>query len=589
MNRPLLVSAVAALSLPLCLAVARTPRSPQAPSAVALEFSDLSGKRYASADLSGAKATVFFFSSTQCPVAQRYAPKMAAMTKNFGGAKFFLVHASPDDSAPALKKWAAAQKLNIPLVKDDGAKLAGALGATVTPEVAVLDSAGVLRYVGRLDEGEAALAAVLSGQPVKYSRVLAQGCLIFSESETSPKPGGQGASANKAVTTFSRDIAPILNKNCVSCHRAGDVGPFALTSYADAKPWASAMASYTRNRLMPPWKATPGHGEFLDSRWLSDKELNALAAWAKSGAPEGNKKDLPPAPKLTPAGSWALGTPDTALKAEKPFALEADGKDVYRNFALPMDFAEDRYVAAIDFKPQNPAVVHHIIVYIDNDGSTVARKEGKDGQPGWDVSGGGSGIQNDDWAEGWAPGMNPRRQPDGVAIKVPKGARLVMQVHYHKSGKPETDNSAVGIYWAKGPITSVRSVAPLGTPFFALKPGKDGQEVKAQMTLPTGIVLREILPHMHMLGKTMKVWATLPGGEEKKLVYIQNWDFNWQMAYRYAEPIHLPRGTKLELIATYDNTTRNPRQPSSPPKLVQFGEQTTDEMCFAFLAYSLDK
>ena len=254
-----------------------------------------------------------------------------------------------------------------------------------------------------------------------------------------------------------------------------------------------------------------------------------------------------------------------------------------------MDFPEDRYISAIDFKPQNPGVVHHIIVYIDNDGSTVARREGKDGLPGWNVSGGGSGIQNEDWAEGWAPGMNPRRQPDGVAIKVPKGAKLVMQVHYHKSGQPETDNSAVGIYWAKEPVTSVRSVAPLGTPLLFLPPNKDNLEVKAQMTLPASILLREILPHMHMLGKTMKVKATLPDGTEKKLVYIQNWDFNWQMAYRYAEPVKLPRGTKLELVATYDNTTKNPRQPSNPPKLTTFGEQTTDEMCFAFLAYSLDK
>ena len=185
--------------------------------------------------------------------------------------------------------------------------------------------------------------------------------------------------------------------------------------------------------------------------------------------------------------------------------------------------------------------------------------------------------------------MSPRRQPDGVAIKVPKGAKLVMQVHYHKSGKPETDRSAIGVYWAKGPVQAVRRVAPLGNPFFALKPGQDNQEVHAEMTLPVAVTLREILPHMHMLGKTMKVWATLPDGTEKKLVYIQGWDFNWQMAYRYQEPIKLPRGTKLSLVATYDNTTKNPNQPSNPPKMVTFGEQTTDEMCFAFLAYSVDK
>jgi hypothetical protein len=375
----------------------------------------------------------------------------------------------------------------------------------------------------------------------------------------------------------------------VVCHRKGDVAPFALTNYSEVKPWATMIQSYTQKRLMPPWKATPGHGEFLDSRWLTDDDLSKIAAWASAGAPEGTRKDLPAPPKLHPAGSWALGTPDTMLKAPKPFSLEAEGKDVYRNFTLPIDFTEDRYISAIDFKPDNPGIVHHMIAYVDLDGSTVARREGKDGQPGWEVSGGGSGIRNEDWAEGWAPGMNPRRQPEGVAIKIPKGAKLVLQIHYHKSGKPETDNSAIGLYWSKEPIKAVRQVFPIGNPFFALQPNKDNQEVQAQMTVPADVTLREILPHMHMLGKTMKVWAKLPDGTEKKLVYIQNWDFNWQMAYRYAEPVKLPRGTKLSLVATYDNTTKNPNQPSNPPKLVQFGEQTTDEMCFAFLAFSVDR
>ncbi len=570
MNRALLLC-LAAL-LPLSLSFARPAEPPT--------VTDLSGKTHA---LASAKASVFFFTSNECPIARRYAPKMRELSQSYQpkGVQAFLVNASGADSAESFKKWAGERKFSLPLVKDTGGKLAEKLGATLTPEAVVLDASGAVRYVGRIDESADALDAVLAGQPVKKSRVFAQGCLIFSESPASPPGGGQGA-------TYSKDIAPILNRNCVVCHRKGDVAPFALTNYSESKPWATMIASYTQKRLMPPWKATPGHGDFLDARWLSEGELGKISSWAKSGAPEGSKKDLPAPPTLHPAGSWALGTPDVALKSPKPFALEAEGKDVYRNFTLPIDFTEDRYVSAIDFKPENPGIVHHMIVYVDLDGTTVARREGKDGQPGWSVSGGGSGIENEDWAEGWAPGMNPRRQDEGIAIKIPRGAKLVLQIHYHKSGKPETDNSSIGLYWAKEPIKSIRSVRPLGNPFFALYPNKDNQEVRAEMTLPVAVTLREILPHMHMLGKTMKVWATLPDGTEKKLVYIQNWDFNWQMSYRYAQPIKLPRGTKLNLIATYDNTTKNPNQPSSPPKLVQFGEQTTDEMCFAFLAYSRD-
>lgn len=578
----------AALPLALCVTFlprpaatqAATPKNTQPVVAAAFPLTDLTGKSY---DIGATKATALFFVSNECPIAQRYVPKIRELAQSYQskGVAAFVINASGADSKESFKKWAAERKLTLPLVKDADGKLAEKVGATLTPEAVVLDPTGAVRYVGLVDNAPEALEAVLAGQQVKKPRVLAKGCFIFTEKADS-------AAASGAKVTYSKDIAPILNKNCVVCHRKGDVAPFALTNYAEVKPWASMIQVYTKKRLMPPWKATPGHGDFLDSRWLTDAELGKIATWAGTGAPEGNKKDLPAAPKLHVAGTWALGNPDTTLKAPKPYQLEAEGKDVYRNFTLPIDFNEDRYISAIDFKPDNPSIVHHMIAYVDLDGSTVARREGKDGQPGWDVSGGGSGIQKEDWAEGWAPGMNPRRQPEGVAIKVPKGAKLVLQIHYHKSGKPETDNSAIGLYWAKTPVTSVRRVMPLGTPFFFLPPGKENQEVRANMTVPVNVTLREILPHMHMLGKTMKVWATLPDGSEKKLVFIQNWDFNWQMAYRYSEPIKLPRGTKLSLVATYDNTTKNPNQPSNPPKMVTFGEQTTDEMCFAFLAFSVD-
>ena len=185
--------------------------------------------------------------------------------------------------------------------------------------------------------------------------------------------------------------------------------------------------------------------------------------------------------------------------------------------------------------------------------------------------------------------MSPRLLPPGVAVKVPKGAKLVLQVHYHKSGKPEVDHTEVALYIAKEPVTDVLRTVPLGSPLIALQPGLAGQTVKAAAILPYPVKLYQTLPHMHMLGKTMTVTATLPDGTKRPVIAIRDWDFNWQMAYRYVEPIRLPKGTRLDLVATYDNTASNPNQPSNPPKLVTFGEQTTDEMCFAFLGLVRDR
>jgi peroxiredoxin len=559
----------------------------------AMQWQDAAGKSYGMADISARKATVFFFASTQCPIAAQYARRMEGIAQDYAAKNIgcFIVNANAEDSEAAWKAWTKQYGVTMPAIKDKQARLADALNAMTTPSAIIVDSNGAIVYLGRIDDNtnsqkvfkkdvREALESIITEQSIKTPRTRPFGCAIVREkplTTTSPL-------ATKV--SYTRDIAPILNRNCVVCHRSGDVAPFALTNYKETKPWADAIASYTMRRQMPPWKAIPGHGDFVDARWLSEKELGTLATWAKTGAPEGSPKELPAPPNLPPAGEWALGKPDLVLRPAKPFSVEAEGDDVYRDFTLPADFTEDRYVSAFDFKPGNRAIVHHMIAYIDLDGSTVANNEGKDGQPGWAVSGAGSGIENDDWGDGWAPGMTPRRLPEGIAVKIPKGAKLVLQVHYHKSGKPETDQSDLAIYWAKTPTKKVFRTRPLGNPFFALKPGVANQEVRATMKLPVDIEVRAILPHMHMLGKEMHVTATLPDGTEKSLIWIKNWEFNWQMGYRYKEPLTLPAGTQVNLVATYDNTASNPNQPSHPPKKVTFGEQTTDEMCFAFIGYT---
>ena len=420
-------------------------------------WKDLSGRAYDAKDISSAKATVFFFTSNQCPVAGRYGARYALLAKEYApkGVAFYLVNANSSDSPQAFAKWAKERDIALPLVKDDSAALADRLNATTTPQAVVLDPEGKIAYLGAIDDNadaqkvtrqdlRNALDDVLTGKPVRRPRMRAFGCAIFRDKPT--------AVPVMTKVTYAQDIAPILQKNCLSCHRTGDVAPFPLENYEQARQWASAIKSYTARRLMPPWKAAPGHGEFFDTRYLSDDQLAKIAAWADGGTPPGDLKQTPKPPKMTAAGDWELGKPDLVVQPIRPYHLEAEGRDVYRNFTLPIDFTQDRYVSAFDFQPTNRTIVHHIIAYIDVTGQTAAQRDNKEAEPGWSVGGGGSGIKDDDWGSGWAPGMNPRRLPPGIAVKIPKGAKLVLQVHYHKSGKPEVDQSKMAIYWAKEPV-----------------------------------------------------------------------------------------------------------------------------------------
>ncbi len=574
--------------------------APNAPDQAApLAWTDTSGKVYGADAIAKNKATVFVFTSPICPVSRQYGGRIAKASQTWQkqGVQFFWVSAAnkKQDSKTATRD-ARERGIAFPVVSENAVALADRLGANITPEVVVVDSAGAVRYIGRIDDSadaakvtrrdlDMAVASVVGGQAVKYPRTRAFGCAIWRDDAGNDV----AAVASNAKVTYARDVAPILQANCVSCHRAGDVAPFSLETYQDAKPWAQAIADYTKRGLMPPWKATANCGPFWDARILSDAQKQTLASWATAGAPSGDLKKAPVSKIAYAPGEWELGKPDLITAPVRPFHLGAEGRDVYRDFTLPVDFTEDRYISALDFKPTNRAIVHHIIAYIDLTGETCAARDNKETEPGWSVGGGGSGIKNDDWGEGWAPGMTPRRLPEGVAIRVPKGAKLVLQVHYHKSGKPEEDQSKLGIYWAKNKVDRVLHTAAVGNPIFALEPNKDNQPVKAAFIVPFDATLWAVLPHMHMLGKDMTVTATYPDKTQKTLIEIKNWECNWQMAYRYKEPVHIPKGTRISVLAHYDNTTSNPNQPSNPPQRVTFGEQTTDEMCFAFMGFTRDE
>ncbi|HTM54247.1 MAG TPA: hypothetical protein VL175_09465 [Pirellulales bacterium] len=391
-----------------------------------------------------------------------------------------------------------------------------------------------------------------------------------ADTEKTPPPNPTGV-------TFSKDIAPILWKNCAACHRPGEIGPFPLLTYKDASKRADFLAEVTASHRMPPWKPEPNYGHFADERRLSDTEVKKIADWAKAGAPEGDKADLPKPPKFSKG--WQHGEPDLVLKMPEKFSLPADGPDVHRCFVIPIPIEKDAMVSGAEFRPGNPSVVHHAIMFLDAT-SSARKKDEEDETPGFE-SFGGPGITPTGGLGGWAPGAMPRFLPEGIVKYVKKGSDLVLQIHYHPNGKPTTDQSQVGVYFSKKPAKKIVTGVALVQPKLEVPADEARAEVTVETKpLPTDVQVIGISPHMHNLGKEMKVFASQPGDDEKEvpLIWIKDWDFNWQGQYLFKEPVHLPKGSIIKAHAIYDNSEKNPKNPNNPPKTVQWGEQTTDEM-----------
>jgi mono/diheme cytochrome c family protein len=384
--------------------------------------------------------------------------------------------------------------------------------------------------------------------------------------------------------TFDKDIAPIVFKNCAVCHRTGEVAPFSLLTYHDVSKRAKQIARVTGGGIMPPWKAEAGFGEFSNDRHLTPQQIAVIQQWVSSGAAEGDAADLPATPKF-PEG-WTLGTPDVVLEPDEDYTLAAEGGDLYRCFVIPTKLAEDHYISALEVRPGNRKVVHHVIVHFDTTGR-ARELDALDPGPGY-TSFGGVGFKSSGMIGGWAPGNYPSFLPDGIGRFLPKNADLVVQVHYHRSGKVETDRTKVALYFAKGPVDKRIRSRPLAKLALRIPAGDSNYVVHASMPVLFNVTAYRVTPHMHLLGREMKVTATLPDGTLVPLVHVQNWDFNWQTGYDFKTPLRLPAGSRVDLEARYDNSSGNPVNPNNPPRLVTWGEQTTDEMCIAFLSFTLD-
>jgi hypothetical protein len=383
--------------------------------------------------------------------------------------------------------------------------------------------------------------------------------------------------------TFSDNVAPILYDNCVTCHRPGQAAPFSLISYEDVKKRGNQIVKVTGSRFMPPWHAAHGYGDFKDERRLTDEQIATLAEWVKQGMPQGDPARLPKVPSF-PEG-WHLGTPDLVLTMPAGYELPASGPDVFRNFVIPSHLAEDKWVRAVEFHPSARKAVHHVLFAYDS-GGAAARRDGRDGHPGF----GGMGTAGVGGAQGstgplggWAVGATPVFLPDGVALSLPKGSDIILQMHFHLTGKPEVEQSTIGIYFAdKAPERRVWSMQiPALFGFGAgidIPPGVKDYTIEDSFTLPVDVRVLSAGAHAHYIAKEMKATAALPDGTKQPLLWIQDWDFNWQDRYTYKTPVVLPKGTRVDVRLVYDNSTDNPRNPSAPPKPVWWGEQSFDEM-----------
>jgi mono/diheme cytochrome c family protein len=385
-----------------------------------------------------------------------------------------------------------------------------------------------------------------------------------------------------APPTYNKEIAAILYSQCAQCHRPGEVAPFSLLTYQDASKRAALLATVTEKRYMPPWKPEPGFGNFEHERRLTDQQIALIAAWAKAGAPEGDPKDKPAQPTFS--DNWQGGEPTVVLKAGKGFEVHADGDDMFQCFVLPLNLTEDSYLRTVEFRPGNRRVVHHGVIYIDENGA--ARRLAANSPDGSYPCFGGPRIQNTGILSGWAPGAVVTPGDPKLAVPVKKGSDLVLQVHYHPDGKSETDISEVGITYS-GPPEHGRTNLLMVNSNIDIPAGDPNYLVKATLTLPRDVEISEIFPHAHWLCKDMKIDARLPNGKTEHLVWIKDWDFNWQGGYRYQEPLRLPKGTHIDMQYTFDNSEKNVRNPAHPPQRVRFGEQTNDEMAVAVLTLTL--
>ena len=549
-----------------------------------LRVNDLEGRQHVlGSGTSGlpCRGVALIFLSTECPLCNKAIPKLNKLAGSYGkqGVEFYGVISDRTVTRDAARKHRDEYKIKFPMLIDSAGALRELTGATHTPEAFVFDRTGNQLYRGLIDDSTErlgksspvkkyylanALHAAANGHALAIGHTQAVGCLLES-------PGSKAADCD---ITFNREIAPIIFSNCLTCHRDGEVAPFSLSNYEQVAKRARQIAEVVSSHIMPPWKPAPGYGHFVGERRLSDGQIAMLTEWADARAPQGVSEDLPPLPQF-PTG-WQLGKPDLIIRMPRPFGLYAEGIDVTQHFVVPLGLREDRMISAVEVHPGNPKIVHHAHIFMDTSGQARLLDTADPGE-GY-TRFGGHGLTSPTYLGGWNPGATPHFFPAGTGRLMPKGGDVVFQIHYHPSGKPELDQTEIGVYFALPSARQVITDLVVGSVDLMIPAGNANAQFTAEYTLPTNVTLMEIRPHMHLLGKSYQVRALLPTGSEVPLINIDEWDFNWQDSYVFAQAIPLPAGSKIQVLVTYDNSEENSNNPNTPPRTVFFGEESTDEM-----------
>ena len=391
------------------------------------------------------------------------------------------------------------------------------------------------------------------------------------------------------TVTFNQHIAPILLEHCTPCHREGMSAPFQLLTYEDASRRAKQIKEVTESKYMPPWLPEPVDGGFKHERGLSDQQIRLIKSWLDTGSKEGDDTVRPSIPDWP--GDWQLGEPDLVASMPNGYSLQAEGRDIYRNFVLKVPITKPLYVNELEFHPENASVVHHALIYIDSTRQSQ-RRDNADPKPGF---GGMRVPMSAGMPEGqflsWQPGKIYSTSDNSIPWMLQPGTDLVIQVHMNPTGKVEDFSCSVGLHFTETPPSSIPYKIKLTSLAIDIPSETSFYRVKDSMQLPVDVQLTRILPHAHYLCKRMEGYAIFPDGIKKRLILIKNWDFNWQGDYIYETPIKLPKGTVLHMDYTYDNSTENLANPHSPPKKVTYGPESSDEMAelwFQFILNSLE-
>lgn len=520
---------------------------------------------------SDAEAIVLFVQGNGCPIARSSLPALRALRERFGprGVAFLMLNANPQDDRAAIAREAREFGIDFPILVDETQLVARALGITRTAEALLIDPDGWrVRFRGPVDDrvgyetqrpdatrhylAEALEAQLAGGAPAEAS-VDSPGCLIFFPDR-------------EREASYADDVAPILKRRCRLCHYPDGVAPWAMTSYAAVRGWSSMMREVVLTRRMPPWHADPEVGRFSNDLALTPEETGTLVSWIDAGAPPGDGADpLADAPAAAPP-EWPLGEPDLVLEAPAQ-ALPATGVIDYRYERLEVPLDRDVWLRAVELKPANPAVMHHGTAFIRYPPGDPRRGEGPRITRGLFAA--------------YVPGRTPRPFPDGTAVFLPARARLVLQLHYTTTGRPETDTPRLGLYFADGPVEHELRYAAAVNTRFRIPPGARDHEASSSYTFQRDSVLYRLSPHMHYRGRRMRFEARYPDGAAELLLSVPNYDFNWQRQYVLAEPKPIPAGTTIVCHAGFDNSAQNPANPD-PTETVYWGEQSFDEMLIGY-------